>query len=98
MQYAGYAHLVNHYGITAIKQAYVPLFSPKHYITGGAEKNPHWRVSFNGLGSLDYCIMVRRTNAFQSLRFNSMSPDQGSPAWRSTHAKSYSPPFSSALW
>lgn len=51
----------------SIKQAYVPLFSPKHYITSHGERNARWRVTFNGLGSLDYCVTVRRTEALQAL-------------------------------
>ncbi len=41
-----------HRAIESIKQAYVPLFSPKHYITGRGKKNSRWRVTFNGLGLL----------------------------------------------
>ena len=51
----------------SIQQAYVPLFNPKAYITGQGQKNPRWRVIFNGLGTLDYCITVRRTRELQAL-------------------------------
>src|SRR5690554_3028111 len=50
-----------------IRQAYVPLFNTKDYITGQGQKNPRWRVIFNGLGTLDYCITVRRTGELQAL-------------------------------
>lgn len=44
-----------------IRQTYVPLFDPDAYITRPGEKSPRWRVTFNGLGSLGYCVTVRRT-------------------------------------
>ena len=46
-------------GIAVIKQAYVPLFNPKQYITGKGVKHPRWRVTFNGLGTLDYRAAYR---------------------------------------
>lgn len=54
-------------GVEEIRQAYVPLFDPKHYITGKGVKHPRWRVTFNGLGSLDYCVTVRRTDTIEAL-------------------------------
>lgn len=54
-------------GTAAIKQAYIPLFNPKQYITGKGVKHPRWRVTFNGLGTLDYCVTVRRTNSLETL-------------------------------
>lgn len=50
-----------------IRQSYVPLFDSSRYITGPGIKNPRWRVTFNGLGSLDYCVTVRRTKPIESL-------------------------------
>jgi hypothetical protein len=46
---------------------YVELFDPKLYITGPAQRDPRWRVIFNGLGSLRYCPSVRRTPAIEAL-------------------------------
>jgi len=43
--------------------AAVPLFPPDRYVTGPAQRNPRWRVDFNGLGSLAYCATVERTPA-----------------------------------
>ena len=39
----------------------VELFDSERYITGLAVRDPRWRVSFNGLGSISYCATVRRT-------------------------------------
>jgi Fic family protein len=43
------------------------LFDPKKYITGPSIRNAKWRVDFNGLGSLDYCVTVERTECINSL-------------------------------
>ena len=43
------------------------LFDPKKYITGPSVRNAKWRVNFNGLGSLDYCVSVERTERINSL-------------------------------
>ncbi|WP_428034119.1 Fic family protein [Amphritea sp.] len=40
---------------------YVPLFDPQQYITTQGYKDKRWRVQFNGLGSLQYCITVQRS-------------------------------------
>jgi Fic family protein len=45
----------------------VNLFDPKKYITGPNIRNAKWRVDFNGLGSLDYCVTVERTERINSL-------------------------------
>ncbi|MFY0992472.1 Fic family protein [Halomonas sp. C05BenzN] len=45
----------------------VPLFDPAHYVTGPAVRNSRWRVGFNGLGTLRYCAVVRRTREIQRL-------------------------------
>ena len=37
------------------------VFDSQRYITGPAVRDPRWRVSFNGLGSISYCATVRRT-------------------------------------
>ena len=39
----------------------VEVFDSERYITGPAVRDPRWRVSFNGLGSISYCATVRRT-------------------------------------
>lgn len=48
------------------KRNFIPLFDPDAYITTSGIKDPRWRVIFNGLGSLDYCVTVRRTGALQA--------------------------------
>ncbi len=49
------------------RTAYVPLFDAAQYITSAGEKNSRWRVQFNGIGNLDYCITLRRTDELQAL-------------------------------
>lgn len=44
---------------------YIPLFDPDRYITTQGYKDKRWRIIFNGLGSLDYCITVRRTERLE---------------------------------
>ncbi|MDR9753278.1 Fic family protein [Pseudomonas sp. SZMC_28357] len=43
------------------------LFDPESYVTGPAIRNTRWRVDFNGLGTLQYCATVERTEEIQSL-------------------------------
>ncbi|WP_431023344.1 Fic family protein [Halomonas sp. H5] len=50
-----------------IRGRVVPLFDPGHYVTGPAVRDSRWRVDFNGLGSLHYCAVVRRTPEIQAL-------------------------------
>ncbi len=50
-------------GVGRAATAYV--FDPQKYITVARARDPKWHVSFNGLGSLDYCPTVRRTPAIQ---------------------------------
>ncbi|WP_043511539.1 Fic family protein [Halomonas sp. BC04] len=45
----------------------VPLFDSKYYVTGPARRNSRWRVDFNGLGTLQYCAVVRRTPEIEAL-------------------------------
>lgn len=40
---------------------YHPLFDPGNYVTTKGYRDKRWRIIFNGLGSLDYCITVKRT-------------------------------------
>lgn len=51
----------------AIRGRAVPLFDPDHYVTGPAKRNSRWRVDFNGLGTLHYCAVVRRTPEVEAL-------------------------------
>lgn len=41
--------------------SYVPLFDPQRYITTLGYKDKRWRIQFNGLGSLYYCVTVKRS-------------------------------------
>ncbi len=41
--------------------ATVPVFDPERYITTSGTRSARWGVRFNGLGTLDYCMAVRRT-------------------------------------
>jgi hypothetical protein len=54
-------------GAPAITGSMVNLFDPKKYITGPSKRNAKWRVNFNGLGSMDYCVTVERTERINSL-------------------------------
>ncbi|QWE19386.1 Fic family protein [Polynucleobacter corsicus] len=54
-------------GAPVITGPMVNLFDPKKYITGPSIRNAKWRVNFNGLGSLDYCVTVERTARINSL-------------------------------
>ena len=44
-----------------LRSNYVPLFDPAKYLTGTEQRNTRWRVLFNGLGNLEYCVTVRQT-------------------------------------
>ena len=54
-------------GVPVIKGAMVNLFDPEKYITGPSIRNSKWRINFNGLGSLDYCVIVERTEIINRL-------------------------------
>lgn len=43
----------------------VNLFDESRYITASPVRNARWRVNFNGIGSLDYCPTVERTQAVE---------------------------------
>ncbi len=45
----------------------VDLFDAKRYLTAPSQRNARWRVNFNGLGSLQYCVTVARTSAIEQL-------------------------------
>jgi hypothetical protein len=48
-----------------LRTNYQPLFPVDDYLTSTGHKNPRWKILFNGIGSLDYCISVRRTPAIR---------------------------------
>jgi len=54
--------------IPEIGGGYVDIFNPHQYFTGKAVKNTRWRVNFNGIGSLEYCPVVRRTMEISALK------------------------------
>lgn len=43
-----------------------PVFDPERYLTGPVVKNPRWRIAFNGIGSMKYCVAVERTPAIDT--------------------------------
>lgn len=47
--------------LPAISGPYGDLFDPADYVTGIVRKNAKWRINFNGLGSAEYCPVVRLT-------------------------------------
>ena len=46
---------------------YVPLFDPDQYLTVSGQRDNRWRIEFNGIGNLDYCVTVERTPALMAL-------------------------------
>ncbi len=46
--------------------AYVDIFDRNRYITGPSQRDPRWRVDFNGLGTVRYCATVERTPAIEA--------------------------------
>jgi hypothetical protein len=44
-----------------ISGATANLFNPEKYITGPSVRNARWRVAFNGLGTINYCVTVEKT-------------------------------------
>lgn len=42
------------------------LFDPERYLTGPVIKHGRWRVGFNGIGSMKYCVTVARTAAIEA--------------------------------
>src|SRR3990167_598610 len=51
-----------------VRGGFVALFDPKRYVTRPCERNSRWRVEFNGLGTLDYCATVDRTQRIIELQ------------------------------
>lgn len=45
---------------------YGDIFDPEKYITGAAVRSAKWRINFNGIGSPDYCPVVRRSPLIRS--------------------------------
>lgn len=43
--------------------AYCPLLDSRLFFTGPEKRIPRWRITYNGLGPLSYCPIVRRTPA-----------------------------------
>lgn len=44
-----------------LRSNYVPLFDPNDYLTSTGARDTRWRILFNGLGALDYCVTVHKT-------------------------------------
>lgn len=54
-------------GLPAAVGAYEKLFDEQLYVTDRVQRDSRWRVDFNGIGSPDYCITVRRTKTVVDL-------------------------------
>jgi hypothetical protein len=54
-------------GLPVISGPTVDVFDASRYITTKGTRNARWRVNFNGLGSLSYCVTVQRTPAIEAL-------------------------------
>ena len=54
--------------IPPITASTTSVFDADQYlVSADPQKDARWRVAFNGLGDLDYCVTVQRTEAIQSL-------------------------------
>ncbi|MHB1659692.1 MAG: Fic family protein [Acidithiobacillus sp.] len=54
--------------IPPITASTIPVFDADRYlVSADPQKDARWRVAFNGLGDLDYCVTVQRTEAIESL-------------------------------
>lgn len=51
-----------------ISASYADVFDTRLYFPGDEIKDKRWRVRFNGVGSLDYCVTIRRTPAILALQ------------------------------
>lgn len=51
----------------SLRANYVPLFDPGTYLTSVGTRNTRWRILFNGLGTLDYCVTIRKTPELMTL-------------------------------
>jgi hypothetical protein len=54
-------------GAPTISGPTIDVFDSKRYITTKGTRNAKWRVNFNGLGSLSYCVTVERTPVMEAL-------------------------------
>jgi hypothetical protein len=54
-------------GATAARTQYVPLFDPDQYLTANGPRDARWRIEFNGLGNLDYCVTVQKSEQLSAL-------------------------------
>lgn len=54
-------------GAPRISGPTIDVFDAKRYITTKGTRNAKWRVNFNGLGSLSYCVTVMRTPVIEAL-------------------------------
>lgn len=45
----------------AITAPYQEVFDPDRYFTGQSRRSPKWRMDFNGLGSVTFCPVIRKT-------------------------------------
>lgn len=54
-------------GLPDISGPTVDVFDASRYITTKGTRNAKWRVNFNGLGSLSYCVTVERMPAIEAL-------------------------------
>jgi len=53
-------------GLPALRGATVLVFDPERYVTAPGQRSARWRVEFNGLGSMYYCMTVQRTAAIEA--------------------------------
>ena len=54
--------------IPSITASTTSVFDDDRYlVSADSQKNARWRVAFNGLGDMDYCVTVQRTEAIQRL-------------------------------
>jgi hypothetical protein len=52
----------------SITASTISVFDTGRYlVSANPEKDTRWRVAFNGLGDLNYCVTVQRTEAIQNL-------------------------------
>ena len=54
-------------GEPGVAAAYAPLFDPDHYFVGPTQRDPRWRIEFNGLGDLHFSPVVRKTPTLLAL-------------------------------
>jgi hypothetical protein len=52
---------------STITAPYQEVFDSKEFCVGESRKNPKWRIDFNGLGDIEFCPIVRKTDALKAL-------------------------------